>query len=79
MGIPKAESTPVPQIGPIHHRPTPTLRVHDILEPVASEQARVKYLEEQMRHMQGIHLTPPESRSLEEGSLLRKYKNIVPI
>ena len=39
MGIPIAESTPVPQIGPTLHRPTPTPRVRDILEPVASEQA----------------------------------------
>ena len=39
MGIPIAESTPVPQIGPMLYRPTPTPRVCDILEPVASEQA----------------------------------------
>ena len=38
-GIPLAESTPIPQVGPILHRPTPTPRVCDILEPVASEQA----------------------------------------
>ena len=41
MGIPIAESTPVPQMGPILYRPTPTPRVHDILEPVASEQAQL--------------------------------------
>ena len=46
VGIPMAESTPVPQIGPIHHRPTPTPRVRDILEPVASEQTRAQYLDE---------------------------------
>ena len=45
MGIPIAESTPVPQIGPTLYRPTPTPRVHDILEPIASEQARAKYLD----------------------------------
>ena len=39
MGIPIAESTPVPQMGPILYRPTPIPQVHDILEPVASEQA----------------------------------------
>ena len=41
-GIPIAESTPIPQLGPILHRPTLTPQVRDILEPVASEQARVK-------------------------------------
>ena len=40
MGIPIAESTPVPQMGPMLYRPTPTPWVCDILEPVASEQAR---------------------------------------
>ena len=76
MGIPIAESTPVPQIGPMLYRPTPTPWVHDILEPVASEQARSRYLEEQMRNIEGIRLAPSESRSLEEGSLsieIREY------
>ena len=42
-----AESTPVPQIGPtLLYRPTPTPRVCDILEPVASEQARAKIFRE---------------------------------
>ena len=54
MGIPIAESTPVPQIGPTLHRPTPTPRVRDILEPVASEQAQARYLEGQMRHMESV-------------------------
>ena len=40
VGIPIAESTPVPQIGPTLYRPTPTPRVCDILEPLANEQAR---------------------------------------
>ena len=61
VGIPIAESTPVPRIGPILHRPTPTPRVCDILEPIASEQARARYLEGQMRHIEGICLTPSES------------------
>ena len=39
VGIPIAESTPIPQVGPTLYRPTPTPRVCDILEPVASEQA----------------------------------------
>ena len=38
-GIPIAESTPIPHIGPTLHRATPTPRVRDILESVASEQA----------------------------------------
>ena len=74
MGIPIAESTPVLQIGPMLYRPTPTPRVCDILEPVASEQARARYLEEQMRHMESVRLAPSESRSLEEGSLSREIQ-----
>ena len=54
VGIPIAESTPVPQIGLILHRPIPTPRVCDILEPLANEQARAKYLERQMRHMESV-------------------------
>ena len=73
-GIPIAESTPIPQIGPTLHRPTPTPRVRDILEPVASEQARVKYLEEQMRHIEGICLTPSKSQSPDEGNLYREIQ-----
>ena len=72
MDIPIAESTPVLQIGPIFYRPTPTPRVRDILEPVASEQARARYLEEQMRHLESVRLAPSESGSLEEGSLSRE-------
>ena len=74
MGIPIAESTPVPQIGPTLHRPTPTPQVCDILEPVASEQARARYLEGQMRHMESVQLPPSESQSLEEGSLSREIQ-----
>ena len=74
MGIPIAESTPVPQIGPTLHRPTPTPRVCDTLEPVASEQAQARYLEKQMRHVEGIHLTPSESWSFEEDSLSREIQ-----
>ena len=74
MGIPIAESTPVPQIGPMLYRPTPTPWVRDILEPVASEQARARYLEEQMRHTESIRLAPSESQSLEEGSLSREIQ-----
>ena len=74
MGIPIAESTPVPQIGPILHRPIPTPRVRDILEPSANEQARVKYLERQMRHMESVRLPPSENQSLEEESLSREIQ-----
>ena len=52
VGIPIAESTAVPQIGPTLYRPTP--QVHHILEPLANEQARAKYLERQMRHMKSV-------------------------
>ena len=54
VGVPIAESTPVPQIGLILHRPIPTPRVRDILEPSANEQARAHYLERQMRHMKSV-------------------------
>ena len=72
MGIPIAESTPVPQMGPMLYRPTPTPQVHDILEPVTSEQAQARYLEDQMRHMESVCLAPSESRSPVEGSLSRE-------
>ena len=54
IGVPVAESTPVPQVGPTLFRPIPTPRVYDILEPSANEQARAKYLERQMRHMKSV-------------------------
>ena len=71
MSIPIAESTPVPQVGPMVYRPTPTPRVHDILEPVASEQAHARYLEEQMRHMKSVRRSPSDDRSLVSESLSR--------
>ena len=78
VGIPIAESTPVPQIGPTLYRPTPTPRVCDILEPLANEQARAKYLERQMRHMKSVQLPSglptSDDRSLEEESLSRKIQ-----
>ena len=54
MGIPVAESTPIPQVGPTLFRPILTPRVHDILEPSANEQARADYLERQMRNMSSV-------------------------
>ena len=54
MGIPIAESTPTPQIGPNLFRPIPTPHVHDILEPSANDQARADYLERQMRNMSSV-------------------------
>ena len=54
VGIPIAVSTPVPQMGPTLHRPIPTPQVCDILDPLATEQARAKYLERQMRHMKSV-------------------------
>ena len=56
IGVPMAESTPVPQIGPTLFRPIPTPQAHDILEPLASEQARAKYIDKQMRHMKSVQL-----------------------
>ena len=74
VDIPIAESTPVPQVGPTHHRPTPTPRVCDILEPPANEQARAKYLERQMRHMKSVRLPTFDDKSLEEKSLSREIQ-----
>ena len=41
---------------------------------MAPEQARAKYLEEQMRHMKSVRLPPSESQSMEEGSLSREIR-----
>ena len=77
MGIPMAESTPIPQIGPTLFRPIPTPRMHDILEPSANEQARADYLERQMRNMSSVRLPssiPPSGDDipLEDESLSRR-------
>ena len=77
MGIPIAESTPTPQIGPTLFRPIPTPHVHDILEPSANEQARADYLERQMRNMSSVQLPssmPPSGDDipLEDESLSRR-------
>ena len=74
MGIPVAESTPVPQMGPLLQRPMPALRAHDILEPVASEQAQARYLEEQMRHMKSVRPTSSNDRSSVSTSLSREIQ-----
>ena len=49
VSIPMAESTPVPQMGPMRQRPMPAPRVSAILDPLAPEQDRAAYLERQMR------------------------------
>ena len=74
VGIPVAESTPVPQLGPMLHRPMPAPRVHDILEPVASEQARARYLEEQMKHIKSMRPSSPDDRSLVSASLSKEIQ-----
>ena len=74
VGIPIAVSTPVPQMGPTLHRPMPTPRVCDILDPLATEQVRAKYLERQMRYMKSVQLPPSERQSLEEDSLSREIQ-----
>ena len=76
IGVPVAESTPVPQVGPTLFRPIPTPRVCDISEPSANEEARAKYLERQMRHMKSVQLLSSIPTSddipLEEDSLSRR-------
>ena len=78
IGVPVAESTPVPQVGPTPFRPIPTPRVHDILEPLANEQARAKYLEQQMKHMKSVQLPSniptSDDISLEEDNLSRRIR-----
>ena len=74
VGIPVAESTPVPQMGPMLHRPMPAPRVRDICEPVASEQARARYLEEQRKHMKSVQPTSSDDRSLVSASLSREIQ-----
>ena len=54
VGIPIVESTPDPQMGPMLYRPIPTSHVRDILPPLAPEQDRAEYLEEQRRHMKSV-------------------------
>ena len=44
------------------------------MDPLATEQARAKYLERQMRHMKSVRLPPSESQSLEEDSLSREIQ-----
>ena len=80
MGIPMAESTPVPRVGPTLLRPIPTPCVCDILEPSANEQARADYLEKQIRHMNSVRLLPSIPTSgdeipLEEDSLSRRIRD----
>ena len=77
MGIPMAESTPIPQIGPTLFRPIPTPCVHDILEPSVNEQERADYLERQKRNMSSVQLPssmPPSGDDipLEDESLSRR-------
>ena len=70
ISVPVAESTPVPQGGPTLIKPIPTHRAHDILEPIASEQVRAKYLDEQMRHMKSVQ--PPLSIPASDDILLEE-------
>ena len=80
MGVPMAESTPVPWVGPTLFRPIPTPQVCDILEPSANEQARADYLERQMRYMNSVRLPSSipisgDSIPLEEDSLSRRIQD----
>ena len=82
ISVPVAESTPVGQVGPTLFRPIPTPRVCDILEPSATEQARAKYLEQQMRHMKSVRLPSSiptsDDISLEEDNLSRRIREYCP-
>ena len=65
-GIPIAESMPIPQVGPILHRPTPTPRV-----PIASEQARTRYVD---RHRKSVQPSHSDDRSLVSANLTREIQ-----
>ena len=66
IAAPIAQSTPVTQASSIPMAGTSTGR--DIVQPISSEEARAKYLEEQMKGVSGMRL-PMKSSLLEEESL----------
>ena len=72
MGIPLAEYTPVPQMGSMLYASTPTSHVQDILPPLAPEQDRVEYVEEQRRHMKSVRPTSSNDRSSVSSNLSRE-------
>ena len=74
VGIPIAESTPVPQVGPMLYRPMPAPRVHDILDPLAPEQDRAEYLERQMRQRKNVRQSHSDDRSRVSESLSREIQ-----
>ena len=74
VSIPMAESTPVPQMGPMLQRPMPAPRVRDILDPLAPEQDRAAYLERQMRHMKSRRPSRSNDRSIVSESLSREIQ-----
>ena len=75
MGIPLAESTPVPQMGSMLYASTPTSHVQDILPPLAPEQDRVvEYVEEQRRYMKSVRPTSSNDRSGVSSNLSREIQ-----
>ena len=74
VSITMAESTPVPQMGPMLQRPMPAPRVRDILYPLTPEQDRAAYLDRQMRHMKSVRPSPSDDRSLVSASLSREIQ-----
>ena len=75
MGIPLAESTPVPQMGSMLYASTPTSYVQDILPPLAPEQDRVvEYVEEQRRYMKSRRPSTPNDRSGVSANLSREIQ-----
>ena len=63
VGVPLIEYTPVPQMGSMLYASTPTSHVQDILPPLAPEQDRVEYVEEQRRYMRSVRPTSSNDRS----------------
>ena len=74
VGIPIAESTPVPCMGPMLQRPMPAPRVRDILDPLAPEQDRAEYFKRQMGHMTSVQMSRSDDRSHVSESLSREIQ-----
>ena len=75
MGIPLVESTPVSQMRPKLYRPTLLLLMYKTFyPPLAPEQDRVEYVEEQRRHMTSVRPTSSNDRSGVSSNLSREIR-----
>ena len=74
VGVPLTEYTPVPQMGSMLYASTPTSHVQDILPPLAPEQDRVEYVEEQRRYKRSVRPTSSNDRSGVSSNLSREIQ-----